>query len=91
MIAVARKTSALARAVNLGGRAMSEAGVDGPTLEADALLASARRRTGLENFGDEPFEEAFRVLVDSLERDAGLSLLGRIASRQDLGLSLIHI
>jgi hypothetical protein len=90
MTAVARKTSALARAVNLGGRAMSEAGVDGPTLEADTLLASARRRTGLENFGDEPFEEAFRTLVDSLESDAGLSLLGRIASRQDLGRILAN-
>ncbi len=78
------KPSALARAVNLGGWAMKEAGVPRPSLGADSLLDAARRRTGLADFGDPSFEMPFRLLVESLEKDSGLSLLGRIAARQDL-------
>lgn len=78
------KPSALARALNLGGWAMREAGVSGPSLDADGLLDAARRRTGLSEFGDPRFEEPFRLLQKSLEEEAGLSLLGRIAARQDL-------
>lgn len=84
MITGSPKPSAFARALNMGGWAMTEAGVPGPSLDPDALLEAARRRTGLSDFGDPSFEAPMRLLVTSLERDAGLSLLGRIAARQDL-------
>lgn len=84
MITGSPKPSALARAVNIGGWAMNEAGVPGPSLDPGGLLDAARRSTGLDDFGDPTFEEPFRLLVMSLQQDSGLSLLGRIAARQDL-------
>lgn len=82
MTTVSPKPSAFARALNMGGWAVKEAGT--PSLDPDGLLETARRRTGLSDFGDPTFEKPFRLLTESLERDACLSLLGRIASRQDL-------
>jgi hypothetical protein len=51
------------------------------SLDADALVAKARRIAGLEDFGDPAFREPFGVLIESLERDADLSVLGRVATR----------
>lgn len=82
MTAVSPKPSAFARALNMGGWAVKEAGA--PSLDPDGLLEAARRRTRLSDFGDPGFEVPFRKLVESLENEAGLSLLGRIAARQDL-------
>jgi hypothetical protein len=50
-------------------------------LDPDELLATARSRTGLENFGDESFEEPYRVLLRALNEEAELSGLGRIVTR----------
>lgn len=41
-------------------------------LDRRQLMARAVERTGLDDFGDIPFEEALDVLIHSLERDAGL-------------------
>lgn len=84
------KPAAFVRALNIGGRAMKEAGVQRPSLDPDGLLESARRRTNLRDFGDPSFEQPFRLLVHSVEQDAGLSLLGRIATRQDLRRILVN-
>ena len=51
--------------------------------EAD-LLAAARRRARLEEYGDPGFLAPFRVLLAALESEAGLSAFGRIATRQHL-------
>jgi hypothetical protein len=53
-------------------------------LSAPALLAAARRRTGLHDFGDPAFQEPLRRLVQSVENEARLSFVGRIAAREDL-------
>ncbi|MCL5024278.1 MAG: sulfotransferase [Nitrospirae bacterium] len=53
-------------------------------LDANALLAGARRRTRLEDFGDPPCEEALRVLVDACNTEARLSFFGQFAARQHL-------
>jgi LPS sulfotransferase NodH len=53
-------------------------------LEGKALCADARRRTGLEDFGDPPIEPALSVLVNSLEREAVLHPLGRFLMRAHL-------
>jgi hypothetical protein len=46
-------------------------------------MAAAQRRTGLSDWGDEAFREAFRRLLDAYERTAKLHLLGRLALRQE--------
>lgn len=44
----------------------------GALLNSDDLVATASGQAGLDDLGDVPFEEALGVLVESLNRDAGL-------------------
>src|SRR5690606_4830092 len=53
-------------------------------LDADALLAEARAKTGLDDFGSDDFREPFRIFVDSLRAEAKLHTVGRIVARDDL-------
>jgi hypothetical protein len=53
-------------------------------LDAARMLATAKRRTGLGDVGDPAFGEPLERLVRSLESEARLSLVGRIAAREDL-------
>jgi len=50
-------------------------------LQSEALCAEARRRTGLEDFGDALIEPALAILVNSLELEADLHPLGRFLMR----------
>jgi Sulfotransferase family len=52
-------------------------------LDADALLALARRRSGLEDFGDMSFVDPLRRLLRACDDEASLSLVGRMATRWD--------
>ena len=54
------------------------------SLQSEALCAEARRRTGLEGFGDPPIEPALSILVNSLELQADLHPLGRFLTRVHL-------
>lgn len=69
----------LTRALNRGGRVVSPA----IRLDPDALLAEARRATRLDDFGPPDIEAPFRRVLASYEHEAGLTLVGRIAARQD--------
>lgn len=51
------------------------------SLEPRRLMVAARKHTGLSDFGGDDFVEPLSVLVDSLEREAGLSALGRASTR----------
>ncbi|MBW1852857.1 MAG: sulfotransferase [Deltaproteobacteria bacterium] len=51
-------------------------------LDENDLLATARRKTGLHEFGDEFFREPLRVLLNALETEANLSAFGRFAARK---------
>jgi Sulfotransferase family len=53
-------------------------------LQSEALCAEARRRTGLEDFGDPPIEPALSTLVNSMELQADLHPLGRFLMRVHL-------
>ncbi|WP_216214901.1 sulfotransferase family protein [Amycolatopsis aidingensis] len=53
-------------------------------LEVDLLLASARDKTGLFEFGDDWFLEPLGVLVTALNKQAGLSGFGRELTRRRL-------
>ena len=60
-----------------------------PSLEVDALMRTAREQTGLHDYGDPWFREPLGVLVDSIEREANLSTLGRTIVRTRLVGALV--
>ena len=57
-------------------------------LDAGSLLAQAAANTGLDDFGDDGWQEPFEILLDAIEREANLNLIGRLFTRSDL---LIHL
>ncbi|MCW5869805.1 MAG: sulfotransferase [Candidatus Eremiobacteraeota bacterium] len=54
-----------------------------PVLDEEEMLATARRRTGLRDFGADTFREPLRVLLRAWKEEAGLSPLGRWLVRQE--------
>jgi hypothetical protein len=60
-------------------------------LEVDALVALARRRSGLRDFGDTSFVDPLRRLLGSCVEEASLSLVGRMALRWDVVRFLINL
>jgi hypothetical protein len=60
------------------GRAL---GIGTGPIEVEAVLAEARRKTGLGDFGDEGFREPLQVLIDSINREAKLNPVGRAIIR----------
>src|SRR3954469_25618901 len=61
------------------------------TLDADALIAQARRDTGLIDFGDTPFREGLRIFLRACAEEADLSLFGRFGTRWDIGRFLANL
>jgi len=53
-------------------------------LEAEELIEEACEGTGLTDFGEPGWEDAFRVLVDSLQREVDLHTVGRLMTRAEL-------
>lgn len=84
-----RSTRVAVRALNFGGRLLGSAGFTPPSLRPEALIAAARRRTGLAEFGSWPFREPLQRLLDSYEHEARLTLLGRVTVRE-LIISLLE-
>ena len=72
------------RVLNRAGGALRRAGLPLVALDAAALLDRASRLTGLTDFGDPFFREPLRVLLEALEHEADLTLLGRVIARTDL-------
>jgi hypothetical protein len=54
------------------------------SLDPDDLIATARRATGLSDFGAPVWEESFRRLLDSIERESHLHLVGRVITRAEI-------
>jgi len=65
---------------NRMGRSLQRRGFSRPQLCPEALLAHARRRTGLTDFSDESFRPGLEKLCESLNMEAALSQVGRIAA-----------
>jgi hypothetical protein len=65
-------------------RVAAALGVFQKPLSAEKLIALARRRTGLTDFGEQRFEKAFEVLLQSFEAEAKLNAFGWIAARWDM-------
>ncbi|MBW2289789.1 MAG: sulfotransferase [Deltaproteobacteria bacterium] len=76
------------RAINGAGAGLRRLGVPLLPVHEERLLLAARKETGLEDFGGEGFREGLRRLVDSLNQDAQLNVLGRISARTTLQTSL---
>ena len=55
-----------------------------PSLDEKNLIRTAIRRAGSDDFGGESFREGMSVLLDSLEREAALTTLGRLSCRETL-------
>ncbi|MET0988075.1 MAG: sulfotransferase [Steroidobacteraceae bacterium] len=53
-------------------------------LDEASLLDAARRRTGLDDFGDTDWYAFFQVFIQSLREEANLNLMGRLMTRSDL-------
>jgi hypothetical protein len=53
-------------------------------LDPDELLEAARTSTGLSDFGDDDWQPAFRAVVGAMERNAELTVIGRLSARGEL-------
>ena len=78
------------RGLNAVGRGLWRFGVRPISLSESSLLGAAEKATGLSDFGPDSFLEGFRVLIDSLEADARLTLFGRYFARRQLLELLQH-
>lgn len=65
------------------GRRLGKLGIKA-SLAEDSLLAAARRKAGLRDFGDESFRPALLMLLRSLESEARLHPFGRLIMRTRL-------
>lgn len=72
------------RTLNWAGRQLHRLGIPLGRLDETRLLAAARARTGLEDFGGETFKLGLRRLIESWESEAALSTLGRIIARRQI-------
>jgi len=53
-------------------------------LDVSELLASATRRTGLHDFGDDDFLEPLQVLLQGCKTEADLTFVGRLAAHRNV-------
>jgi hypothetical protein len=72
------------RLVNLAGRGAALFGHQPIDLRMESLLEKACASTGLTDFGGDEFREPLALLCEGLEREAKLSLMGRMVARGDL-------
>jgi hypothetical protein len=70
------------QAFNHEGRHMDIANL--VPLEPEELIATARRATGFDDFGDDRWREPFHVLVKALNEEAALNFFGRLMARNDV-------
>ncbi len=72
------------RLMNLAGEAVRRVGFHPIELRVESLLEKACANTGLSDFGGDEFRAPLALLVDGLEKEAQLSLMGRMVARGDL-------
>lgn len=72
------------RALNTVMRGANAIGLARISLDPDTLIATARKETGLDDFGSDRFIAPMRLLIDSLEKEANLNPLGRFMNRANI-------
>jgi hypothetical protein len=60
---------------------MASPAFDPRSLDPDSIIAEARERSGLQDFGDESFREPLRRMLEAIETEANLNEGGRMAQR----------
>ncbi len=80
--------SPLVNVINAGGRFLGRRAMAG--FQSEDLLGIARRRAGLNDFGDPSFIEPLRRLIESLGAEARLTPVGWLATRHDLIRLLVN-
>ncbi len=70
------------KGVNGVGRALRGLAVRWPRVDAEAMMAAARRRTGLDDFGDDSFREGLGALVEAFNGIDSANAFGRIFFRE---------
>jgi len=68
--------------VNEEGRHLDIAGI--VPLDPDSLIRTATANTGLSDFGADDWRAPFEALLEAYDREANLTLTGRIMTRSDL-------
>lgn len=78
------------RAFNRAGDVLDRLGSRRRNVDVDGLLATARKRTGLSDFGDDDgWRDGLRTLLDAVRKESQLSMLGSVLFREQLLRSLI--
>lgn len=72
------------KALNRVGGGFRRIGLNWPSLDQQDLLDEAVRRAGSNDFGGDGFLEGMAELLDSIDREADLSTLGRVSCRETL-------
>ena len=72
--------------ISRAGRSLEQSG----RLDVDSLLDSARRKTGLTDFGTDGYLRALGVLVESINAEARLTATGRLIQRSRLSTALVN-
>ncbi len=75
------------KAVNAIGGVLGKVGVK-PSLEPDALIAAAQKQAGLSDFGGDEFRVGLEKICESLNGEARLNTIGRIAAAGNVGSRL---
>ena len=75
-------TSAAVATLNAGARILRRTGRTPPDLNPERLLRSAQRRTDLTDFGAWDIEEPLARLLHAYDAEANLTLVGRLAARE---------
>ncbi len=78
------------KAINRAGAWARRIGVGSAGLDAEKLMREASKKTGLSDFGDEGFLPGLRILVQSLNEEARLSTIGRMAAKSLVVDRLCH-
>ena len=68
--------------INATGAGLRRVGVRWPRLTPEGLMAMARRRSGLSDFGDDRFREGLRVVVDAFNARDDAHAFGRVIFRE---------
>lgn len=78
------------KVVNAFAWAGERLGLEFGRLDAEQLVATARRQTGLEDYGDPSFLAPMRRIVAELTQAEGITPLARIIMRQTLLMAMRH-
>ncbi|HTK65945.1 MAG TPA: sulfotransferase [Pseudonocardia sp.] len=68
--------------INEEGAGMDIAGI--VPLDERSLLETAKKNTGLDDFGPDDWREPFGIYIKALEEEAQLNLIGRLRTRSDV-------